>query len=471
MKSFLALSLLMALPPGAVAQDAESIDALKKELRELRQRTEQLEEKLKRIETAPPATAISTNRANLPADQANAALQPTAEVSPNAPMTIFKGQNSYLNLSLDGLVAAGGSTANDIEALQPGGHDPSQRGFTIQNVEMTFEGAVDPYFRAQANIVLLMDPISETEIELEEAWMETTSLPGNLTVRGGQILTDFGRLNSTHPHSWSFVDSPLVNARFLGPDGLRNPGARLSWLTPTPFYSEVSLSVQNSAGETGHSFRSDHDGEAYLGRINTTRNVRGAGDLLYAARYYASFDITPSQTILAGASGAFGANASTQESDTQIYGVDLFWKWKPTNHSSGFPFVTWQTEGMLRHYQAGAFNGDINGDGVNDPAPQELLKDWGAYTQVSYGFKKGWVAAIRGDFVDRLHRGEYEMIYGDDPERAQRWRISPNLTWYPTEFSKIRLQYNLDERDDIGIDHSVWLQVEFLLGAHGAHKF
>ena len=469
MKTLVALSLLVASAVQAGAQDAESLDALKKELRELRQRTEQLEEKLKRLEAAPTTPLVSTNRAELPPDPANTALSPGW--SPTAPLPLYRNGNSYLNISLDGLIAAGGSSANDIDALQPGGHDPSQQGFTIQNVEMTLEGAVDPYFRAQANIILLMDPISETAVELEEAWMESTSLPWNLTLRGGQMLTDFGRQNVIHPHMWNFVDAPLVNARLLGPDGLRNPGARISWLTPTPFYSDLSLAVQNSAGETGHSFRSDHEGQAFLGRIHNTEDVRGAGDLLYAARYYASFDLTPTQTILAGASAALGPNASAPGSDTQIYGVDAFWKWKPANHSSGFPFVTWQTEAMLRHYQAGAFDGDIDGDGVSDPAPEELLKDWGLYTQVSYGFRKGWVAAIRGDYVDRLHPGQYEIMYGDDPDRAARWRISPNLTWYPTEFSKIRLQYNMDERDDIGTDHSVWLQFEFLLGAHGAHKF
>ena len=469
MKSFLALSILVAWPSGVGAQDAGSIDALKKELRELRQRTEQLEEKLKRFEATPPAAAVSTNRANVPPDAANTTVSPSW--SPSAPLPLYRGANSYLNLSLDGLAAVGGSTANDIGALQPGGHDPSQRGFTIQNVELTLDGAVDPYFRAQANIILLMDPISETAVELEEAWMETTSLPWNLTVRGGQMLTDFGRQNVIHPHAWNFVDAPLVNARLLGPDGLRNPGARISWLTPTPFYSELSMSVQNSAGETGHSFRSDHENEVFFGRLGETAGVRGPGDMLYAGRYYASFDLTPSQTILFGTSAALGPNSSTQNSDTQIYGVDFFWKWKPTKHSYGFPFVTWQTEAMLRHYQAGAFDGDIDGDGVNDPAPEELLKDWGVYSQVAYGFRKGWVAGVRGDFVDRLHRSAYEMIYGDDPERTRRWRVSPSLTWFPTEFSKIRLQYNLDERAGIGTDHSVWLQFEFLLGAHGAHKF
>jgi hypothetical protein len=62
-------------------------------------------------------------------------------------------------------------------------------------------------------------------------------------------------------------------------------------------------------------------------------------------------------------------------------------------------------------------------------------------------------------------------VLGRDPLRDERWRISPNLTWYPTEFSKLRLQYNYDRRRNIGEDHSIWFQFEFLLGAHAAHKF
>ena len=56
------------------------------------------------------------------------------------------------------------------------------------------------------------------------------------------------------------------------------------------------------------------------------------------------------------------------------------------------------------------------------------------------------------------------------------WRISGELTWYPTEFSKLRLQYNHDflEANDFFAQSeadSVFLQFEFILGAHGAHKF
>jgi hypothetical protein len=466
---------------AALAQDAQTIDALKQELRDLRQRTEQLESKIKQLETTPPAP-VATNVTAPPKDVANTA---TAQVwAPTAPITVFRGGNSYMNISADTLFAAGGSTARDIGALQPGGHDPIQRGFTLQGFETTFEGAVDPFFRAQANLSFQMDRNSETSLELEEAWAETTSLPGDVTVRAGQMFSEFGRQNSQHAHTWNFVDSPLVNTRLLGPDALRNPGVRVSWLTPLPFYSELMLGVQNSAGENAASFRNGREGEPFLGRLQREGNLRGFGDLLFTPRFLASFDLTPEQTFVLGTSGAFGPNSSSPHSDTQIYGVDAFWKWKPRVHNYGFPFVTWQTEAMLRHYQAAAFsedlngNGaldagdaDLNGNGVIDRVPRELLKDWGFYTQVAYGFYKGWVAALRFDYEDRLHPGAYEAVYGDDPERARRWRVSPDLTWYPSEFSKIRLQYNLDDRAGAGIDHSVWIQFEFLLGSHGAHKF
>ncbi|MDR2863738.1 MAG: hypothetical protein LBV54_07715 [Puniceicoccales bacterium] len=56
-------------------------------------------------------------------------------------------------------------------------------------------------------------------------------------------------------------------------------------------------------------------------------------------------------------------------------------------------------------------------------------------------------------------------------KRARRWRISPALTWYPSEFSRVRIQYNYDHGASFGSVHSVWFQVEFLLGSHAAHKF
>ena len=114
---------------------------------------------------------------------------------------------------------------------------------------------------------------------------------------------------------------------------------------------------------------------------------------------------------------------------------------------------------------------DGNTDGIPDLTPAETLTDYGFYSQVAYGFRRGWVAALRGEYVDRTLLAQYETLFGTDPARAGRWRMAPNLTWYPSEYSKVRLQYNYDQRRGFGTDHSVWMQFEFSLGAHPAHKF
>jgi hypothetical protein len=496
----------LCLGAGALqAQETNELESLRKQLKQATENFEKatqeqrrvIESLSRKIETLEQARTNAATSSATPSDDQRA-------WRPSDPLRLSKGA-AYMDIGLVGTVAVGGSTANDIEGgTQLGGHDPNQRGFTLQGLEAAFSGAVDPYFRGSANIAFAIDAEGESFLELEEAWLETMSLPANLQLRAGQIFTEFGRHNPTHLHAWSFVDTPLVNGSFLGPDGLRNPGARLSWLAPLPFYSELSVGVQNSQGETATSFRSaghthgdeEEEGVPFAYRhADNDRGVHHLGDLLFSPRYAMSFELTDAQVLLAGASAAFGPNSRGGEgagaTDTQIYGVDLLWKWKPVNHSGGFPFVAWQTEAMLRKYDAGAFDWDEDGDGAVSPGEivdvgtglpavlsGETLTDYGLYSQLLYGFKKGWVAGLRFDYLTG-DRADYERrnltidgeALGRDPMRDTRWRLSPNLTWYPTEFSKVRLQYNYDDRHGMGGEHSVWLQLEFVLGAHAAHKF
>ncbi len=385
--------------------------------------------------------------------------------APGQPITIGGGRN-FLNLSFDGLFSAGTSTTADIASIETGGHDPSQRGFTVQNTEMVLEGAVDPYFRAQGNIVFQLDNDGETIVELEEAYLCSSSLPRNLQLKAGTYFSEFGRLNPQHPHTWDFADQPLVNGRFLGPDGLRGPGARLSWLVPLGFYSEVFLSVQNGRGETALSFR-NVPGETMFGRTIQDRPIHGAGDLLYVPRYTASIDLSDTQALVLGVSAALGPNGTGPDVRTDVYGADLFWKWKAANAQAGFPFVKGQIEAMKRRYEADAFAKDTNGDGEIDVSlPVETLDDWGGYSQMLWGFRRGWVAGLRGDYL----RGA-DGAAAADPMTTKRWRVSPNLTWYPTEFSKFRVQFNHDRLEDSRSEESIWWQFEFLIGSHGAHKF
>lgn len=466
MKKIFLIGCLMGLGALLLPAQESDLEALKRALQEQQKVIQSL---LQKVETLEKQQAGVTNeQAELkrlvaaPSSEAGSAPPVKKEWSPSDPIKVFGGQQSYMNISFDGLFAVGSSTTPNVEALEFGGHDPKQRGFTVQNLEMTLDGKVDHYFRGQANIVLQIDPNGETIIEAEEAYLESLSLPWNLQVKGGQYFTAFGRLNSQHPHSWDFVDQPLVNGRFLGPDGLRNPGAQISWLAPTPFYSELFFSVQNSQGETAFAFRNAEGTELITQRPAASTTVNNLGDMLYAPRYAMSFDLADEHTLMLGGSAAFGPNASGHNTDTLIYGADLFYKWKPRNQNKGFPFVTWQTEFMVSRYEAGAFGGDA----TTPAAAAETLRNWGCYSQVSYGFRPGWVGSLRGDYVT----GEPGDFFAD-PLAQNRYRISPALTWFPSEFSKIRLQYNYDHIQNTGPENSVWLQFEFLLGAHAAHKF
>ena len=366
-----------------------------------------------------------------------------------------------MNIGFVALTDAGWSTEPDIGAIQVGDHDPHVNGFSIPNVELTLDGAVDPYFKGFSNIVLKIDSAGDTGIELEEAYGLTTSLPANLQIKFGQFFTEFGRQNPQHPHAWSFLDAPLVLVRMFGPDGLRSQGVRFSYLLPTSFYTEALVTVANATGGTTSSFRSPDSPEIHGGVIDN-RQVQHASDLLIAPRINTSFDLTETQTIVLGVSAAFGPNNSGPSAKTQIYGADLYWKWKAAAAEAGFPFLSLQTEALWRHYDAAQRIAEAN------PAvilPSEVLKDDGAYAQVLWGIKPRIVAGLRGDFA----RGNQSAFVSELRRDQSRW--SPNFTWYPTEFSKIRVQYNYDNRKAIGTDHSLWFQLEFLIGAHAAHKF
>ncbi|HUK99293.1 MAG TPA: hypothetical protein VLX29_00385 [Nitrospirota bacterium] len=59
-------------------------------------------------------------------------------------------------------------------------------------------------------------PVSETGIDLEEAYVVTTTLPEGWQIKGGKFKNNFSRLDSQHPHAWDFRDTALPYRAFLG---------------------------------------------------------------------------------------------------------------------------------------------------------------------------------------------------------------------------------------------------------------
>jgi hypothetical protein len=470
-----------------IKEQRQIIDSLNQRLDAVQATMTNQQQKLNEMTTATPAGATNQSAAAAekerltqqlaaelgtnvaPTTAAPAAAAPSTAWSPAQPMNIARAGSAYMNISFDTLMDAGWSTARDPSAqLQLGDHDPIKRGFSLRNAELAVDGAVDPYFKGFGNIVLKLDKNNETAIELEEAFLLSTSLPANLQLKAGQFFAAFGRQNPQHPHTWAFVDDPIILTRAFGPEGLRSVGAQISWLVPVPFYTEAFLGILDGQGGTAFSFRNPGDPDSFgvnrvHGRATFDRVMAGPQDLVYVPRLVSSFELTDQQTLVLGTSGAFGPNETGPHSRSEVYGVDAYWKWKPANASEGFPFVSFQTEALFSRFGAAA---DPTAT-VPGPLAAENLHDWGFYSQVLWGFHPHWVAGLRGEYAS----GDTGAFDAFDVFRGQRTRISPDMTWYISEFSKLRLQYNYDHGEFFGDQHSVWLQMEFLLGAHGAHKF
>jgi len=331
---------------------------------------------------------------------------------------------------------------SEDENLQTGGHDPKATGFNLQQLELALGAAVDPYFRFDGNLVF-----SQFGVELEEAYGTTLGLPARLQARFGQFLHRFGRINSTHLHAWNFVDQPFALGRVFGGEGGRGLGVELSWLAPLPWYAEVVGTAMLAYGVgSARSFYGDAD-----------LPVDGPADLLYVTALEQFFPLNDDWSCLWGLSAALGPNATGRDNRTDVYGTDLYLKYRPVTRESQ-QAVAWQTEVFYRRRQI----------------PDQLLEDVSLYSELTVQLTKRWAVAGRYEFGSpAVGLGGEKGLDPLDPEWvAERQRVALNATFWPSEFSRLRLQGSYDAPG--WLDRGVWatfLAVELVAGAHGAHTF
>ncbi len=496
------ITLLACIPAGTAAAAPES-GALEHRIEALIRQNEQMQQEIDDLKNEVRAARDEARAARSRAEATTRSLPDVSQggsfgSSPSdrdgAILSRQVGRANFqvIDISLNVLSSLGWSSAGngDLELLQGGDHDPRRRGFNLQQVELGFSGAVDPFFTADAFIVYWIDPEGESRFEIEEAFATTQMLPFGLEEQGlqvelGHFFTEYGRLNPVHPHAWDWQDQPIVNTRFFGEDGLRNPGFRIGWLTPLPWFSEVHLGAQSAQGETAASFFSSDEvfeERPIGGRPFDSPGTRDPGDLLYLARWVNAIDMGYEWSAQWGVSGLFGPNATGGGGRTYVAGTDLVVKWLPLDANRGWPSLSWTAEFSYRWYDADSFTGCPEDPDCGERLPGDLLRDWGLVTQLVWGFERGWDLGVRYEYLsgsgdnvefDDGLGGWVEVSRNTDPFRDDRHRVSPLLSFYPSEFSRLRLQYNYDRvrfRDERDV-HTGWFGVEFLFGAHSAHSY
>jgi hypothetical protein len=347
-------------------------------------------------------------------------------------------------------------------------------GFNFNYLEFSFYAPVDPYFELFAVVSR-----EHEQFEIEEAYVNTLGLPGGFNVRLGRFLSAFGRLNEQHKHYWDFYDAPLAYEGILGPHGLGSTGARIFWTAPTNFLLTAGTEILQGDVEENPTF--GNDGFTFGGVKGIDPAARPS---LCSAFLKSSFD-RGDDILLLGASLFYGptrinhGSSDEDEGDaphvphavsadgTKVFGLDFTYKHLIDSYRS----VTVQSEFLAKR---------LKGTFYRLPEPESVEElpirktNAGFYSQIVWRFDRygRWRTGFRYDLLFDNHT----TLAGTEAELpGQLSRYTAMLEFNPTEFSRIRFQYDYDrsrflDEKRLGI-HEFLLQFNFSIGAHGAHKF
>jgi len=328
---------------------------------------------------------------------------------------------AYENMAIPGFIDAG-----DVELPFN-----KNRGFNLNYAEVAMRSSVDPYFDAFA--IFHLHPAA---FEIEEAYVQTTSLPYALRVKAGKFKSDFGRINAKHQHAWYFDDQPIIYKALFGPDSISDAGVQLQWVAPTDTY--IMAGVEAMQGSNDRSFGNVERNNLYVGYVKS------------------SVDVGDDLSILGGVSLAHGKNTTTNATD--VYGVDLTMREQLGAYSS----LMWQSEYLQRNMV------------VDGSIKTQTNKQAGLYSELVYQYNNNYSGGVRYDVITKndVDLSDYAN-QGINTDNLDKYTAM--LEYKPFPMSRLRLSYSYDrtkviasERKDI---NTVMLSLNIAAGAHGAHDY
>ncbi len=366
--------------------------------------------------------------------QTQIAPQPGAVAMPSAaPKVAGISQGFNPDIGVTGTV----QTKLTQDSTEGEGND----AIALKELELNFAHVVDPYSRLDA-IISFNDNIEAQNVDIEEAYYTRWELPLGFTTQLGKFRSKIGKQNLMHLHQLDTTDYPLVIRDFFGEEGLASSGVRLQNMIPNPMDIPLEITGEVMRGNNGPSFSGisrrpifNTHLKSYFD-ITKDANLEIGGTTLFG-------DENPPKTIIDEVDGTASSYTDPKGSDhygVKVYGADATINWFLPEGKK----IKWQNE---VYFQNRSNLVHIN----NNP--------WGFYSLVDYKFSPRFSTGIRFDYLEPLD------VIG---QHNQDMGISPYLTFWQSEFADFKLQYSHFEsaNADAKSDNAIYLQADFLIGAH-----
>ncbi len=333
-------------------------------------------------------------------------------------------------------------------------------GMALGEAELVLEANIDQHFHGWSTIALENED-GETVVAVEEAYIDTLAMPAGLALKFGRFLSDIGYHNRQHAHAWDFVDAPLAYRSLLA-NRYADDGLQVRWLAPTPVLLELGAEVMRGDGFPA-------GGEARSGIKAWTAFAHLGGDVGNGGAWRLGLGYLDADALdrRSGEEQELGFSGSST-----LRLLDAVYKWAPAGDARerNFSFQA----GYLQRRESGELSDDP--DGADQRSNYTGSQD-AYYLQAVYQFMRGWRLGLRYDRLSTDNQldnpapdttlATVANAAGETPRRS-----SLMLDYSPSEFSRLRLQYNRDASRPGGEkDDQLLLQASFSLGAHPAHQF
>jgi hypothetical protein len=291
----------------------------------------------------------------------------------------------------------------------------------------------------------------KAEVELEEAWLQTRTLPGGWQARLGRFASQIGHLNEQHPHADDFVERPLLHRALFGGHWF-DDGLRLNWTAPTPFFLGLGTEVFRGRQLVREAATASSPGAvtltAKLGAdLNRSHSWQAGLSYLHNRREAALEEDHGHDE--AGHDHAHGALYSGRKT----WLLDFTWKWAPGGNNR-----LNQVRVNVEHARVSGLNRYATAADRHEATTLALV--WRFLPEWELGGRMDRLR-VRIPHDDHFHSGRLD-------ERAVM------LAWKPGHQQTLRLQLT-QQRHAAGIEdaarRTVQLQYVLSIGAHGAHAF